>query len=52
MRKSWIVVLGLLYVISPIDLLPDVIPVLGWCDDIGVIGIVIKALLTARKAAA
>lgn len=52
MRKSLIVILGLLYVISPIDLLPDVIPVLGWCDDLGVIGFVIKALVTARKVSA
>lgn len=27
------IVLALLYVLSPIDLVPDVIPVLGWIDD-------------------
>ncbi len=26
-------VLALLYVLSPIDLVPDMIPVLGWIDD-------------------
>ncbi|MCA9040728.1 MAG: DUF1232 domain-containing protein [Planctomycetaceae bacterium] len=31
-------ILGLLYVLSPIDALPDVIPILGWIDDIGVLG--------------
>lgn len=27
---------ALLYLISPIDAIPDVIPVVGWLDDIGV----------------
>ena len=33
-----ILVLGILYVLSPIDFIPDVIPVVGWLDDIGVLG--------------
>jgi uncharacterized membrane protein YkvA (DUF1232 family) len=31
-----ILILALLYIISPIDLIPDVIPVLGWADDLAV----------------
>lgn len=32
---AWIwVVLGIIYAISPIDLLPDAIPIAGWVDDI------------------
>ena len=27
---------GRLYTVSPIDILPDAIPVLGWMDDLGV----------------
>ena len=31
-----LIVAALLYLISPIDAIPDVIPVVGWLDDIGV----------------
>ena len=29
--------LAVAYLVSPIDLIPDVVPVLGWLDDIGVV---------------
>ena len=35
-EKSLVSVLTLLYILSPVDLLPDVVPVIGWLDDIGV----------------
>jgi uncharacterized membrane protein YkvA (DUF1232 family) len=34
--------LAVAYVVSPIDLIPDFIPVLGWLDDIGVVAILLK----------
>lgn len=39
-----LVIAGLLYFISPVDLLPDVIPVLGYIDDAFVISLVMNAL--------
>jgi hypothetical protein len=40
-RPKWkrvlIGVLALLYVLSPLDLVPDVIPIVGWLDDLGVL---------------
>ena len=38
-------VAGVAYILSPIDLIPDVIPVLGWCDDLGVAGFVVKYII-------
>lgn len=29
-----ILVLALLYIISPVDIIPDMIPVAGWADDV------------------
>ena len=39
-----IIVGALVYVISPIDLVPDVIPVLGLLDDAAIIAAAVKAL--------
>ena len=44
----WSKLLGLFavaYVVSPIDLVPDVIPVFGWLDDVGVVGLVVAYYL-------
>lgn len=42
-RKS-IVVGALVYFITPIDLVPDIIPLVGYMDDLGVITAVLKYL--------
>jgi len=31
---------GVLYVVWPLDVIPDFLPVIGWLDDIGVMGAV------------
>lgn len=32
------------YVVSPIDVIPDLFPIIGWTDDIAVVGFVISNL--------
>ena len=36
-KRVIIAVLAMLYVISPLDLIPDFIPFIGWLDDLGVL---------------
>ena len=38
---------AVLYVILPVDLVPDVIPVAGWLDDLGLTALVIGWLTSA-----
>jgi uncharacterized membrane protein YkvA (DUF1232 family) len=35
-KPKALVVFAVLYLIWPLDLLPDIAPILGWLDDIGV----------------
>ena len=39
-----VMALSAVYVISPIDLIPDLIPVLGWMDDAGVVMLAVTIL--------
>ena len=36
-KRVIISLLAIIYVISPLDLIPDFIPVVGWLDDLGVL---------------
>lgn len=43
---AWVwMVLAILYSLSPIDIVPDVLPIAGWADDILVLGTSVLNLL-------
>ncbi|MDB5034723.1 MAG: hypothetical protein JWQ98_1964 [Chlorobi bacterium] len=39
------IVLAVIYIVSPVDAIPDVIPVVGWLDDLGVLAILVGSLM-------
>lgn len=44
--------LGIVYVVSPLDFVPDIIPVLGQLDDLGIVLVALEAFLRLCPAAA
>ena len=46
-RNVIIAVLAILYAVWPADFLPDIMPVIGWLDDIGVLGIAVALIAAA-----
>lgn len=43
--KKALGVLAVVYVLMPFDAVPDVVPVFGWLDDIGILGAVVAYLV-------
>jgi len=52
-KLRWLLVFGAAYLIFPIDLIPDVMPILGWADDLTILtmiaGHAIKVISTSKK---
>jgi len=41
-RARILALLTLVYLVNPIDPLPDIIPILGWLDDLGVLTVAVS----------
>mgnify|MGYP001587556632 FL=1 len=49
LRRILPILAALLYVISPVDVVPDFIPGLGWLDDLVVLGILAWVLIARQR---
>ena len=48
---AWIwIILGLLYLLSPYDLLPDFFPIRGWIDDLVVLFLIVRYMTKRYRA--
>jgi hypothetical protein len=49
LRRILPILAGLLYVISPVDVIPDFLPGLGWVDDVLVVGALLWYLTSRQR---
>jgi len=50
MMGKGFVLLAALYAVFPLDLIPDMVPVIGWLDDLGVMSLALYHLARVSKA--
>ncbi len=50
LKKNWLLIVALIYVLFPIDIIPDVVPIFGQTDDAAVVLVeIIKRYLEFKK---
>jgi hypothetical protein len=49
LRRIWPILAALLYIVSPIDAVPDFLPVVGWLDDLLVLGVLVWVLIARQR---
>lgn len=49
LKRALPILLGLLYIVSPIDAIPDFIPGVGWLDDLFVLGFLVWYLRSQQR---
>ena len=48
-KLALVVAVGIVYALSPLDFIPDAVPIIGWLDDIGVITFVYKRIKAFKR---
>ena len=48
-RNIIILTAVILYTITPLDGIPDIIPVVGWLDDLGLLALAVKTVMDAIR---
>jgi hypothetical protein len=49
LRRFLPILIAILYLLSPVDVLPDFLPVLGWLDDLIVLGVLAWVLIARQR---
>lgn len=50
-RNTAILIFSILYAVCPVDAIADIIPLIGWLDDIGILTLAFSAIITRMSAA-
>ncbi len=48
--RWWVVLASVVYLVSPIDIAPDFLPIVGWLDDTILIGMLVSEISTIATA--
>lgn len=49
-KENWLIIIALIYLISPVDLLPEfLLPVIGLLDDAGITGVALLKMLSDQR---
>jgi uncharacterized membrane protein YkvA (DUF1232 family) len=48
-KENWLLIIAILYLIFPLDLIPDIIPVIGMADDTALLVVELIRRIVSKK---